>query len=231
MFFDSVLEFLSDDPSPAMEFDLLAGGEPNPNDTGGPTPAENPQNQATQTQQPAQQPQAQNTQTTDTAPDTGDDTGDMDMGNDEMGEDMGDDEFGGDGEDMEDVDTNSTNTSDPDIERKISLRKLILALITAYDSSIIAMTKVTPPAEDGLSEKYYNLQEKMSCAKSILHEIAIRDIYTKPYEDSLRRYSAMNQLYSICVEYLRTIMIRKPGDIKRKKHQPTAFKNNVKVIR
>ena len=66
-------------------------------------------------------------------------------------------------------------------------------------------------------------------AKKILYEIATNDIYAKPYEDSLRRYSALNQLYSICIEYLNTILIKKKMPTKRKRRQPITFQNKVKV--
>ena len=230
-----ILEFFlnNEDGDPAMEFDLLAGGDPTTNARENPE-ASQPQGGQPNTQAP-EQPQAAAPQAgADTGMDAG---GDTDMGEDVGGDDMGeegDDEFGDEegGEDdgaMQNMDTNSNMAEDPDMERRINLRKLITALITAYSSSIDAMTNSTPPAEEGLATKYYNLQEKMMNAKKILYEIATNDIYAKPYEDSLRRYSALNQLYSICIEYLNTILIKKKMPTKRKRRQPIAFQNKVKV--
>lgn len=232
MYFDQILEFfLNDDEEsvdPAMELDLLAGGDPT-TEPGNPEAQQQAGGNVTQTQQPQQQAQPQNQQPPqDTMEDpTGaDDMGDM-GGDEDMGEDdLGDEDEGG----MEDVDTNSTNPDDPDIDRRINLRKLINALIVAYESSINAMTKAIPPSEEGLGTKYYNLQNKMLQAKDILYEIATRDIYTKPYEDSLRRYSALNQLYSICVDYLNTILIKKTPP-KKSKSGSSAFRNNVKIVK
>ena len=237
-----ILEFFlnNEDGDPAMEFDLLAGGDPTTNARENPEAAQ-PQGGQPNTQAP-EQPQAAAPQAAgaDTGADAG---GDMDMGGDAGGDDMGgdmgeggDDEFGDEegGEDdgaMQDMDTNSNMTEDPDMERRINLRKLITALITAYSSSIDAMTNSIPPSEEGLATKYYNLQEKMMSAKKILYEIATNDIYIKPYEDSLRRYSALNQLYSICIEYLNTILIKKKQPMKRKRRQPIAFQNKVKMNR
>lgn len=236
MCFDQILEFfLNDDEDydPAMELDLLAGGDPT-TEPGNPEAQQQGGNVTANQNPPQQQPQPTGTQTlpqdnttTDPGMDAGADTGDMDMG-----DDTGDDDFGDeDGDDggMGDTDTNSGDPNDPEIDRKINLRKLINALIIAYDNSINAMTKAIPPSEDGLGTKYYNLQEKMLKAKDILYEIATRDIYTKPYEDSLRRYSALNQLYSICVEYLNTILIKKPVAKKKTSNTSSAFRNNVKV--
>lgn len=215
---DEVFEFFLDDSEdldPAMELDILAGGDPTTN------AAENPEaaGGGAGTQAPDTNP-PQNVDA-DTPPDTEGDPG-MDE-EDEFG-----DEEGGDS--MGDVDTNSGDPNNPDMERRINLRKLILALINAYEGSINAMTNGTPPADDNLSTKYYNLQDKMTKARNILYEIATNDIYAKPYEDSLRRYSALNQLYSICVEYLNTILIKKPEDVKKRKRGPSAFRNNVKVM-
>ncbi len=218
---DEVFEFFLDDSEdldPAMELDILAGGDPTTN------AAENPEaaGGGAGTQAPDTNP-PQNVDA-DTPPDTEGDPG--------MGDDMGEeDEFGDEegGDSMGDVDTNSGDPNNPDMERRINLRKLILALINAYEGSINAMTNGTPPADDNLSTKYYNLQDKMTKARNILYEIATNDIYAKPYEDSLRRYSALNQLYSICVEYLNTILIKKPEDVKKRKRGPSAFRNNVKV--
>ena len=219
---DEVFEFFLDDSEdldPAMELDILAGGDPTTN------AAENPEADGggAGTQAPDTNP-PQNVDA-DTPPDTEGEPG--------MGDDMGEeDEFGDEegGDSMGDVDTNSGDPNNPDMERRINLRKLILALINAYEGSINAMTNGTPPADDNLSTKYYNLQDKMTKARNILYEIATNDIYAKPYEDSLRRYSALNQLYSICVEYLNTILIKKPGDVKKRKRGPSAFRNNVKVM-
>lgn len=219
---DEVFEFFLDDSEdldPAMELDILAGGDPTTN------AAENPEaaGGGAGTQVPDTNP-PQNVDA-DTPPDTEGDPG--------MGDDMGEeDEFGDEegGDSMGDVDTNSGDPNNPDMERRINLRKLILALINAYEGSINAMTNGTPPADDNLSTKYYNLQDKMTKARNILYEIATNDIYAKPYEDSLRRYSALNQLYSICVEYLNTILIKKPEDVKKRKRGPSAFRNNVKVM-
>ena len=219
---DEVFEFFLDDSEdldPAMELDILAGGDPTTN------AAENPEaaGGGAGTQAPDTNP-PQNADA-DTPPDTEGDPG--------MGDDMGEeDEFGDEegGDSMGDVDTNSGDPNNPDMERKINLRKLILALINAYEGSINAMTNGIPPADDNLSTKYYNLQDKMTKARNILYEIATNDIYAKPYEDSLRRYSALNQLYSICVEYLNTILIKKPEDVKKRKRGPSAFRNNVKVM-
>ena len=219
---DEVFEFFLDDSEdldPAMELDILAGGDPTTN------AAENPEaaGGGAGTQAPDTNP-PQNVDA-DTPPDTEGDPG--------MGDDMGEeDEFGDEegGDSMGDVDTNSGDPNNPDMERRINLRKLILALINAYEGSINAMTNGTPPADDNLSTKYYNLQDKMTKARNILYEIATNDIYAKPYEDSLRRYSALNQLYSICVEYLNTILIKKPEDVKKRKRGPSAFRNNVKIM-
>ena len=219
---DEVFEFFLDDSEdldPAMELDILAGGDPTTN------AAENPEASGggAGTQAPDTNP-PQNVDA-DTPPDTEGDPG--------MGDDMGEeDEFGDEegGDSMGDVDTNSGDPNNPDMERRINLRKLILALINAYEGSINAMTNGTPPADDNLSTKYYNLQDKMTKARNILYEIATNDIYAKPYEDSLRRYSALNQLYSICVEYLNTILIKKPEDVKKRKRGPSAFRNNVKIM-
>lgn len=228
---DEVFEFFLDDSEdldPAMELDILAGGDPTTN------AAENPEaaGGGAGTQAPDTNP-PQNVDA-DTPPDTEEDPAGGDMGGDPgMGDDMGDeDEFGDEegGDSMGDVDTNSGDPNNPDMERRINLRKLILALINAYEGSINAMTNGTPPADDNLSTKYYNLQDKMTKARNILYEIATNDIYAKPYEDSLRRYSALNQLYSICVEYLNTILIKKPEDVKKRKRGPSAFRNNVKVM-
>ena len=234
---DEVFEFFLDDSEdldPAMELDILAGGDPTTN------AAENPEaagGGAGTAQAPATNP-PQNVNA-DTPPNTEEDPGmdedpaGGDMGGDPgMGDDMGEeDEFGDEGGDsMGDVDTNSGDPNNPDMERRINLRKLILALINAYEGSINAMTNGTPPADDNLATKYYNLQDKMTKARNILYEIATNDIYAKPYEDSLRRYSALNQLYSICVEYLNTILIKKPENVKKKKRGPSAFRNNVKVM-
>lgn len=228
---DEVFEFFLDDSEdldPAMELDILAGGDPTTN------AAENPEaaGGGAGTQAPTTNP-PQNVNA-DTPPDTEEDPagGDMD-GDPGMGDDMGeDDEFEDEegGDSIGDVDTNSGDPNNPDMERRINLRKLILALINAYEGSINAMTNGTPPADDNLSTKYYNLQDKMTKARNILYEIATNDIYAKPYEDSLRRYSALNQLYSICVEYLNTILIKKPEDVKKRKRGPSAFRNNVKVM-
>lgn len=219
---DEVFEFFLDDSEdldPAMELDILAGGDPTTN------AAENPEaaGGGAGTQAPDTNP-PQNVDA-DTPPDTEGDPG--------IGDDMGEeDEFGDEegGDSMGDVDINSGDPNNPDMERRINLRKLILALINAYEGSINAMTNGTPPADDNLSTKYYNLQDKMTKARNILYEIATNDIYAKPYEDSLRRYSALNQLYSICVEYLNTILIKKPEDVKKRKRGPSAFRNNVKVM-
>lgn len=233
---DEVFEFFLDDIEdldPAMELDILAGGDPTTN------AAENPEaaGGGAGTQAPATNP-PQNVNA-DTPPDTEEDPGMNedpagDMGGDPgMGDDMGeDDEFGDEegGDSMGDVDTNSGDPNNPDMERRINLRKLILALINAYEGSINAMINGTPPADDNLATKYYNLQDKMTKARNILYEIATNDIYAKPYEDSLRRYSALNQLYSICVEYLNTILIKKPEDVKKRKRGPSVFRNNVKVM-
>lgn len=217
---DEVFEFFLDDSEdldPAMELDILAGGDPTTN------AAENPE--AAGGGAGTQAPDTNPPQNADTPPDT---EGDLGMG-DDMGE---EDEFGDEegGDSMGDVDTNSGDPNNPDMERRINLRKLILALINAFEGSINAMTNGTPPADDNLSTKYYNLQDKMTKARNILYEIATNDIYAKPYEDSLRRYSALNQLYSICVEYLNTILIKKPEDVKKRKRGPSAFRNNVKVM-
>ena len=234
-----ILEFFlnNEDGDPALEFDLLAGGDPTTNTRENPEAAQ-PQGGQPNTQVP-EQPQAQTVAPQTTSTDTG--AGGMDMGEDAGGDDMGgdmgeggDDEFGDEegGEDegsMQDMDTNSNFTEDPDLERRINLRKLVTALITAYSGSIDAMTNSIPPSEEGLATKYYNLQEKMMCAKKVLYDIATTDIYVKPYEDSLRRYSALNQLYSICIEYLNTILIKKKQPIKRKRRQPIAFQNKVRV--
>lgn len=219
---DEVFEFFLDDSEdldPAMELDILAGGDPTTNAVENPEAAGG----GAGTQAPDTNP-PQNVDA-DTPPDTEGDPG--------MGDDMGEeDEFGDEegGDSMGDVDTNSGDPNNPDMERRINLRKLILALINAYEGSINAMTNGTPPADDNLSTKYYNLQDKMTKARNILYEIATNDIYAKPYEDSLRRYSALNQLYSICVEYLNTILIKKPEDVKKRKRGPSAFRNNVKVM-
>lgn len=225
---DEVFEFFLDDSEdldPVMELDILAGGDPTTNAEENPEAAGG----GAGTQAPATNP-PQNVNA-DTPPDTeedpgmnedpagGDMGGDPGMG-DDMGDDMGeDDEFGDEegGDSMGDVDTNSGDPNNPDMERRINLRKLILALINAYEGSINAMINGTPPADDNLATKYYNLQDKMTKARNILYEIATNDIYAKPYEDSLRRYSALNQLYSICVEYLNTILIKKPEDVKKRK--------------
>lgn len=234
MSFDSIMEFLMDnDLDPAMEIDILAGGDPT-TDTSNP---EAQQGNAGGTANPntAQNVNADNpNEDADTADTGAEDTGDDmdDAGGDDYGggdEDIGEDDMGDDdGGAMDDVDTNSTPTDDPDIDRRINLRKLITALINAYDVSINAMSKSTPPADDGLANKYYNLQEKMARARDILYNIATRDIYIKPYEDSLRRYSALNQLYSICVEYLNTILIKK-APVRKRRRLSTAFANQIKI--
>lgn len=236
--FDSVMEFLSLDDddmdvNPAMELDLLAGGDPTTDPSNpeaqqqgaagaGATTTGSPQNVNTNT------PPNANTNTQD---DTPDDTGDDDEA-DDAGDDMGGDEDDmGDEDDgsTEDVDTNSGTSNDPDTDRRINLRKLIQALINAYATSIDAMTKSIPPADEALANKYYNLQEKMATARDILYELATREIYIKPYEDSLRRYSALNQLYSICVEYLNTILIKKAPKKEKSKNGSSAFTNQVKI--
>lgn len=233
--FDSVLEFLTLDDEdidldPAMELDLLAGGDPNTNPNNpeaqqgqgaagaGATTTGAPQN--VNTNNP---PTANNDTTNDAEDDNMEDDTEDDMGGED--DDMGDEDDGS----TEDVDTNSGTSNDPDTDRRINLRKLILALINAYSTSIDAMTKSIPPADEALSNKYYNLQEKMAIAKNILYEIATREIYINPYEDSLRRYSALNQLYSICIEYLNTILIKKAPKKERKKNGPSAFANQVKI--
>lgn len=234
--FDTIMEFLTLDDSdieldPAMELDLLAGGDPT-------TDPSNPEAQqgtagagATSTGAPqnvnTDNPQNTNAENND-APDEGDPDEEDDMGDDMGGEDdeMGDEEDDGS---TEDVDTNSGTSNDPDTDRRINLRKLIQALINAYATSINAMTKSTPPADEDLANKYYNLQEKMAMAKDILYDIATNDIYVKPYEDSLRRYSALNQLYSICIEYLNTILIKKAPKSQRKKTGSSAFTNQIKI--
>lgn len=231
--FDSVMEFLSLDDedmdvNPAMELDLLAGGDPttdpsNPEaqqqgTAGAGATTGSPQNVNTNT------PPNANTDTQDDIPDdTGDDDETDDMGGDE--DDMGDEDDGS----TEDVDTNSGSSNDPDTDRRINLRKLIQALINAYATSIDAMTKSIPPADESLANKYYSLQEKMATARDILYEIATREIYIKPYEDSLRRYSALNQLYSICVEYLNTILIKRAPKKEKSKNKSSEFTNQVKI--
>ena len=224
---DEVFEFFLDDSEdldPAMELDILAGGDPTTN------AAENPEaaGGGAGTQAPDTNP-PKNVDA-DTPPDTEEDPG---MDEDPTGDDMGEeDEFGDEegGDSMGDVDTNSGDPNNPDMERRINLRKLILALINAYEGSINAMTNGTPPADDNLSTKYYNLQDKMTKARNILYEIATNDIYAKPYEDSLRRYSALNQLYSICVEYLTPFLHKQPEAVPKRKRGPSAFRNNVKVM-
>lgn len=219
---DEVFEFFLDDSEdldPAMELDILAGGDPTTNAAENPEAAGGGAGTQAPTTNPPQNVNADTPQDTEEDPGMGDDMGEEDEFGDEEG-----------GDSMGDVDTNSGDPNNPDMERRINLRKLILALINAYEGSINAMINGTPPADDNLATKYYNLQDKMTKARNILYEIATNDIYAKPYEDSLRRYSALNQLYSICVEYLNTILIKKPEDVKKRKRGPSAFRNNVKVM-
>lgn len=200
---------------PAMELDLLAGGDPlqNPVNAGQSSLDERIDQIDSQTQQrPSQNEDPDGVQQQDDDGDPSDEDimdgmPDQDGGDDdETGEDP---DEGIDGEDPNDqqMDPNMQQNVDMnDAERRKNLRKLIVALHSAYSRSLTSMYTISPPANAELSARFYSLKDKMQKAKDILFTMATTDIVSKPYEDTLRRYTAMDTLYNICLETIDTLV-------------------------
>lgn len=193
----------------AMELDLFAGGDP----TVSPALQKNNKNSDQTVSDPDENAGSLNTNKSGNDPNAqqNDDASPED-GDDDTDDDMGDDSEGGasispDGPPPETQD---------ELQRKINLRKLICALYSAFDSSIESMRQHDPPVDRDLSKRYYDLELKMVDAKNIIYTMAVTEISKSPYEDMLRKYAAMNELYTICVEYLNTILFPTPMKKKSK---------------
>lgn len=207
--FDALLEELYPS-SPAMELDILAGGDP-----------ELPKNEraapiGTQDNQPITNDQGSQMATSpeDPAGDPTEENPNMDDGMDGMGDSgLGGDLSGmGNGE-IPSGETSTTPKQDPnDLQRKINLRKEIKALYDQVCANIDSMNRCEPPSTPAESKLFFEAEKKLDDIKNLLFSMATRDIYNNEYVDTIRRFTAVDKAYALCIDILNRLI---PKDSKK----------------
>lgn len=208
--------------TPAMELDILAGGDPSvPAAERGAVAPQHGTNTATDTNDIGNMAQ-QDELSGGTAPNL-----------DDAGDPMGDDDFGGDapgGADdtmnqqdmsMDNPDTgygNTNQTSEFDIENKYKLRVQIKELYDVVKSSLELCREATPPQDPEATHIFYELIKRLDEMKDVLSKLMSDLIYRKPYADSLRRFTAISKAYDLCIASMYRVF---PEDEDQKKKSKT----------
>lgn len=214
---------MMDESTPAMELDILAGGDPSvpPAERGAVAP-QHGTNTATDTNDMGNMVQ-QDELSGGTAPNL-----------DDAGDPMEDDDFGGDvpgGTDdtmnqqdmsMDNPDTgfgNTNQTSEFDIENKYKLRVQIKELYDVVKSSLELCREATPPQDSEATHVFYELIKRLDEMKEVLSKLMSDLIYRKPYADSLRRFTAISKAYDLCIASMYRVF--PPSDEDQKKKSKT----------
>ena len=214
---------MMDESTPAMELDILAGGDPSvpPAERGAVAP-QHGTSTATDTNDMGNMAQ-QDELSGGTAPNL-----------DDAGDPMEDDDFGGDapgGTDdtmnqqdmsMDNPDTgfgNTNQTSEFDIENKYKLRVQIKELYDVVKSSLELCREATPPQDSEATHVFYELIKRLDEMKEVLSKLMSDLIYRKPYADSLRRFTAISKAYDLCIASMYRVF--PPSDEDQKKKSKT----------
>ncbi len=241
----SAMESLDDldDLFPALELDLLAGGDPTMSRDQRVSAGQTDPGSLGGANAPGAQPQQADTPSTDEAPTqnqnqganaggddqaapdegggddaaAGDDAGAPPDEGGDTGEDDGTGELDEDEEDAAggDMGGGDTTTEDPnELKRKKDLRVLTCALYSSYVATLDLMKNARVPSDPALEERYSAIRNHMEKAKNDLFMMATETIKTDPYPDSLRKYTALNQLYSLSLKTLDTLIPKESADSK-----------------
>lgn len=188
------LEALLESLSPAMELDLMAGG-----DTSLP-----PEERTTDAGAPgAQSPGPGGAGGMDNEP-LGSGGADDDFGNDDPmdsdGMNGGDDPtMGGDPTDPM-TDNGSTSTETPnELEGKNNLRVQAMTLADVVDAAITRCHQLDPPKDDKTRIAFYEITKRLDELKDSLNNFMIEIMPRVNYVDCLRRFTAMNKVFDLLI--------------------------------
>ena len=216
----------------AAQQDQRAEAQKNAVDSGQTTQTNPPTNQPGQQDQ-GQQPQdqgAQGEQDPNAAQAGGDDAdlgdagdlgGDADLDGEEGGDDLG---AGGDdaasGDDMG-FDQSTEDQNNPEEQLKKARTKTLFQITTSLHGGITAnlelMNQMNPPSTQEGVDTFYNIQRQLLHCKDILYKIAVHDIGTAEYVDTLRRIMAVFKVYDLCIEALNVLYPKSKEKKKKKK--------------
>ena len=190
----TALEALLESLSPAMELDLMAGGD-------------------------TSLPPEQRTSDAGTAgaqsPDPNGDAGGMDDeplgsgGADDFGNDDPMDSDGMDGGDAPSMggdptdpmtDNGSTSTDTPnELEGKNNLRIQAMALIDVVEAAITRCHQLEPPKNDDARIAFYEITKRLEELKKSLSDFMVEVMPRVNYVDCLRRFTAMNKVFDLLI--------------------------------
>ena len=211
-----------DENTPAMELDILAGGDPSvPQAERGAVAPQHGTATATDTTDMGNMAQ-QDDLSGGTTPNL-DDTDTPDQGMDDA---MGSDAPGGMDDTMNQGDApmdnpdmgmgNTSPTSEFDLENKYKLRVQVKELYDVVKNSLDLCREATPPQDPEATHVFYELIKRLDEMKDILSRLMSDLIYRKPYADSLRRFTAVSKAYDLCIAAMYRVFPSEDENSKRK---------------
>ena len=190
----TALEALLESLSPAMELDLMAGGDttlpPEQRTSDAGTPG---------AQSPDPNGGASGMDNEPLGSGGADDFGDEDP-TDSDGMDGGDDpSMGGDPTDPM-TDNGSTFTETPnELEGKNNLRIQAMALTDVVEAAITRCHQMEPPKDDDSRMAFYEITKRLEELKKALSNFMIEVMPRVNYVDCLRRFTAMNKVFDLLI--------------------------------
>lgn len=187
------LEALLESLSPAMELDLMAGGD-----------TSLPPEQRTVDDTGAAGTQSPDPNGAGGMDDESGSGGADDFGNDDPmdsdGMDGGDDPtMGGDPTDPM-TDNGSTSTETPnELEGKNNLRIQTMTLSDVVDAAITRCHQIEPPKDDDARIAFYEITKRLDELKSSLQNFMVEVMPRVNYVDCLRRFTAMNKVFDLMI--------------------------------
>nr|DAP42296.1 MAG TPA: hypothetical protein [Caudoviricetes sp.] len=187
------LEALLESLSPAMELDLMAGGD-----------TSLPPEQRTVDDTGAAGAQSPDPNGAGGMDDEFGSGGADDFGNDDPadsdGMDGGDDPtMGGDPTDPM-TDNGSTSTDTPnELEGKNNLRIQAMTLSDVVDAAITRCHQIEPPKDDDVRIAFYEITKRLDELKSSLQNFMVEVMPRVNYVDCLRRFTAMNKVFDLMI--------------------------------
>ena len=204
---------------PAMELDILAGGDPSvpPAERGAVAPQHGTATAADTTD--AGNMAEQDDLSGGTAPDVGaEDAATDDSGGDVPG---GMDDTANQPDNMMDnamTDMNSpaNQNNEFDLENKYKLRIQIKELASVVKASLNLCRESTPPQDPEACHIFYELIKRLDEAYNILTDLMSDIIYRKSYAETLRRYMSVYKAYNLCIAALYRVFPPKDENTKSK---------------
>lgn len=187
------LEALLESLSPAMELDLMAGGD-----------TSLPPEQRTVDDTGAADAQSPDPNGAGGMDDEFGSGGADDFGNDDPADSDGmnggdDPTMGGDPTDPM-TDNGSTSTETPnELEGKNNLRIQAMTLSDVVDAAITRCHQIEPPKDDDARIAFYEITKRLDELKSSLQNFMVEVMPRVNYVDCLRRFTAMNKVFDLMI--------------------------------